>query len=100
MNILTAVFVENAMKLAQPDRETLALEQRKRDLIEGEELRQLVSEYMDPELTGRVSVKTFMENIRNFKLKSRLRVLGLDIKDAEMFIQLLANQTANQMVVV
>merc|ERR1740130_789488 len=39
LNVLTGIFVENAMKLAQPDPYTLALEQRKQELVEASDLR-------------------------------------------------------------
>merc|ERR1719382_1867531 len=39
MNILTGIFVENAMKLAQPDRDTLAFQFRKQRMQDAQDLK-------------------------------------------------------------
>jgi len=88
LNILTAVFVENALKLAQPDRDQQALEQRKKELAEAQELRSLC-ETIDLDNSGTINPNQFCANFRQGKLRAHLQVLGLHIKDAEVFYELL-----------
>mmetsp|Transcript_41825 Transcript_41825/g.94076 ORF Transcript_41825/g.94076 Transcript_41825/m.94076 type:complete len:699 (+) Transcript_41825:155-2251(+) len=94
LNILTGIFVENAMKLAQPDRETLALEQRKREIIEADEMMQLCEE-MDMDQSGTINAQEVGAVLRSRRMRAHLAVLGLEIRDAEMFFKMLAAVTEN-----
>jgi len=89
LNILTGVFVENALKLAQPDREAMALEHRKLELEEANALRNICKEF---DVTGSGTIKAidFYRQVANEKLKACLRVLGLNIRDAQLFFQMLS----------
>eukprot|EP00928_Gymnodinium_smaydae_P039180 TRINITY_DN26819_c0_g1_i1.p1 TRINITY_DN26819_c0_g1~~TRINITY_DN26819_c0_g1_i1.p1 ORF type:complete len:731 (-),score=167.86 TRINITY_DN26819_c0_g1_i1:97-2289(-) len=95
LNILTGMFVENAMKLAQPDRETLALEQRKKEIAEMNELHAIVSE-IDKDRSGKISAEEFYRTTHSPKMKAYLTLLGLDVKDAEMFFNMLVNVSDKQ----
>eukprot|EP00928_Gymnodinium_smaydae_P043485 TRINITY_DN29120_c0_g1_i1.p1 TRINITY_DN29120_c0_g1~~TRINITY_DN29120_c0_g1_i1.p1 ORF type:complete len:610 (-),score=103.14 TRINITY_DN29120_c0_g1_i1:251-2080(-) len=92
MNILTGIFVENALKLAQPDRDALALDLRKQEKEFEAELRRLCKE-LDTTESGRVSKEDLAMFLEQSKTKAYLAVLGLDIKDAELFFGMLANAT-------
>merc|ERR1719471_1369813 len=52
LNILTAVFMEHAMKLAQPDKDVKAREEQIKIRDEADELRQLVRD-MDKDVKAR-----------------------------------------------
>jgi len=97
LNILTGVFVENALKLAQPDRDTLALEHRRKELVESQELREICMA-MDRNESGTIDPQEFFASFRAGKLRAHLEVLGLHIKDADVFFQLLMaeNDTTEQ----
>lgn len=95
LNILTGIFVENAMKLAQPDRDTLAIEQRKKDIVEAKELSRVCRE-IDADNSGFITEDEFSRFLVNDKLKAHLAVLGLDIRDAEFFFDLLAEVSDNE----
>jgi hypothetical protein len=100
LNILTGIFVENAMKLAQPDRDALAVERRKQDLSEASELKRLcTSMQVDTDNTGTISVDEFRQSL-NSKLKAYFAIMGLDIKDAEMFFEMLSSMSDNQEVAI
>lgn len=89
LNIVTGVFVENAMKLGQPELAALAFEQRKRDLADAASLRE-VFERIDLDGSGTISCKEFNERVQHDeRVKARLSVLGLDIKDTSMFFDML-----------
>jgi len=89
LNILTGVFVENALKLAQPDRETMALEHRKIELEESNALRTICQE-IDVTGSGTIKAADFYRQVANDKLKACLQVLGLNINDAQLFFQMLS----------
>jgi hypothetical protein len=87
-NILTAIFVENAMKLAQPDRDAMALQVRKNEVHERKELLQLVKD-LDINQDGVLDKEEFSKHLQHGKLKAYLAVLGLDIAEAETFLKVL-----------
>jgi hypothetical protein len=96
LNVLTGVFVEHAMELAKPDPYALALEQRKRELEEAEELRQACHSLHTVRKSTRNGMGTYITSddfereILHGPLRAHLRVLGLDIKDARSFYGILA----------
>jgi len=90
LNILTGIFVENAIKLAQPDRDSLAWQQRKQEAAAAKDMVDIFTQ-LDTDGSGTVSRKEFGEHIQSGKLKSYLMLLGLDIRDAESFFDMMAN---------
>jgi hypothetical protein len=84
LNVLTGIFVENAMKLAQPDPYTRALEQRKAEILEADELRHACKR-LDKGHSGYISAEEFESEIQHGKLRAHLRVLGLDMRDPRKF---------------
>merc|ERR1711990_373030 len=76
------------MKLAQPDRDVQARELRIKELAEEDELRHLVAE-LDTDSSGSIRHEEF-QKLEKGKLKAHLSVLGLDMRDAQMFFSLLA----------
>jgi len=88
MNILTAIFVNQAIELAKPDRATLAVEHRRKEIEAYEELRTLCDS-LDPGDTGRISLDDFADRLRSGPLGARLGILGLNVADTEHFFDLL-----------
>merc|ERR1719188_838139 len=66
----------------------MALQQRKKEAAEAEELTRLC-EYMDTDNSGTISSEEFEHILSNRKLRTKLALLGLDIKDAQMFFEML-----------
>jgi len=89
LNVLTGIFVENAMKLAQPDPFTAALQQRQNEMLEAEELKEVCRGLQGTE-SGTISLEDFQREIHHGKLRTHLRVLGLDIKDTHKFFSILS----------
>lgn len=91
LNILTGIFVESAMKLAQPDRDTLAFEHSKHELAEADELRHLCEELQSdmPGTMKAVEVARHMRS-RESKLRAYLSMLGLRVNDSAHISALLA----------
>jgi len=91
-NIVTSIFVDKAMKLAQPDLDTLLLEKRREDMKNARNLRHLCYE-ADMNASGTISFTEFNSIMDNPKLRAEIELNGLDIKDAEMFFSLLTSVT-------
>jgi len=83
LNIMTGVFVENAMKLAQPDRNVMALEQRRASLNDARDLRNILKQ-LDVDNTGTVTWDEFRSVASDPCVSALLEVMGLDIKDARL----------------
>jgi len=85
LNILTGIFVEQAMKLAPPDRDRMAFELTKAEIEEANELRKMCIE-MDINGDGTIRKDELCEYIEEGnKLKAFLMTLGLNLKDADNF---------------
>merc|ERR1712217_973877 len=87
LNILTAIFVNNAMELAKPEQDIQAVEHWKKEIEAYEELCVLCKS-IDADGSGYISVEEFQNQIRNGKLGAHLSMLGLDISDAAYFFDL------------
>jgi len=85
LNILTGIFVENAMENAKPDRHTKALANIMEEGLQVEDLRKLVAHY-DAESTGRVHVQTFFEQIPGSRLDAYLHNIGIDRAEVKKFL--------------
>lgn len=89
LNILTAIFVQRAMKLAEPDRETKAMEVRGTEVEQYEEIRKIVwAADEEGDGSGKLSMTEFCKQIKRGKLGAHLSVLGLDIRDPPRFFKL------------
>jgi voltage-gated sodium channel len=88
MNILTGLFVEKAMKLAEPDREVMFFEKRKVEIHQMEEITKLCVE-MDIDRNGVISHEEFQRQMSTpgSKLRTYLGTLGLT-RDAELFYKM------------
>mmetsp|Transcript_95620 Transcript_95620/g.276243 ORF Transcript_95620/g.276243 Transcript_95620/m.276243 type:complete len:704 (+) Transcript_95620:64-2175(+) len=95
LNIMTGVFVESAMKLAQPDRATMALEQRKVDLKDAAELRELLAG-LDVDCTNTIGWEEFRQVASDPLVASMLAVMGLDIKDAALMFHMLCTSSDSE----
>lgn len=94
LNIVTGMFVQAAMKLAQPDVEEQAMDKLQEHMDHLEELRSLASE-IDTDHDGFLSQHELDHFIRNPGARARLAVLDVDAKDAELFVGLIAATSEN-----
>mmetsp|Transcript_81137 Transcript_81137/g.235371 ORF Transcript_81137/g.235371 Transcript_81137/m.235371 type:complete len:563 (+) Transcript_81137:79-1767(+) len=89
-NIVTSIFVEKALKLAQPDLETRALEQNMQDVVDAQELTMIFSE-VDADSSGTISLRELKTVMTHPRFRSYLRIRGIDIQDAELFHRMMAS---------
>jgi len=96
MNILTGIFVEQAMKLAQPDRDRLAHEQQRAEMTQANELHKMCQE-MDISDDGTISRSELCEYIQDGKFKAFLMTLGLrlNLKHADLFFNIIDSSSEN-----
>lgn len=89
VNILTGIFVEKAMQLIldATDQDSLALEHRKHELKQAEELMVLCMN-LDKNHSGTFDFAEFTESLQDPKFRAYMEVMGLDIKEVESFFGL------------
>eukprot|EP00747_Dinoflagellata_sp_TGD_P122459 gnl/TRDRNA2_/TRDRNA2_173633_c4_seq8.p1 gnl/TRDRNA2_/TRDRNA2_173633_c4~~gnl/TRDRNA2_/TRDRNA2_173633_c4_seq8.p1 ORF type:complete len:166 (-),score=26.59 gnl/TRDRNA2_/TRDRNA2_173633_c4_seq8:417-914(-) len=80
------MFVEQAMKSAQPDTDTLLMEQRREELQFREEV-QNWCQTIDVNGDGTLSRAEFVKNLQQPRGKHMLKLLGIDVLDAELFFE-------------
>jgi len=89
-NVLTGIFVDHTQKVAQKDRDTLILDQRRKERNDAEQLRRLCLE-MDADRSGTITWMELSEQLEDEAVATFLASIGLDIQDAETFFQILAS---------
>jgi len=87
-NIITSLYVEKALKAAQPDVEELLFSKHKEDFAAASELKTMFNK-MDVDGNGSLSREEFEKCMADFKISSYFEMRGLAIKDAEMFSKML-----------
>lgn len=94
-NIITCIFVEKAMKLAQPDIEELLFEKRKAEIESAEHLQKLFDR-VDKSQSGSITWEEFERCMHDESITSYLEVNGLTINDAFIFFRMLASSVGSR----
>jgi hypothetical protein len=92
VTILSGIFIEKALAAAQPDRESMALEQRRVDESDTMQLKTLLRT-IDCDRNGRLTYEEFTAALEDLHVQAYLRSLGLAVNDAAMFFNLLVQQS-------
>jgi hypothetical protein len=91
MNILTGIFVENAMSLAVPDRQAMFSEETKKYLVQAQELNAIVRA-LDASHDGFLTIEEFRKGMADESpagLRTYLGSQGIHEADADYFYQML-----------
>eukprot|EP00747_Dinoflagellata_sp_TGD_P092494 gnl/TRDRNA2_/TRDRNA2_165429_c1_seq1.p1 gnl/TRDRNA2_/TRDRNA2_165429_c1~~gnl/TRDRNA2_/TRDRNA2_165429_c1_seq1.p1 ORF type:complete len:351 (+),score=73.71 gnl/TRDRNA2_/TRDRNA2_165429_c1_seq1:213-1265(+) len=88
-NVITALFIDAAMRIASMDRDSIIFSQQRKESSEFTDMMKLCRG-MDSDNSGTISWKEFKTHIRDKKVKAYLAAIGLDISDAQMFFETLA----------
>jgi len=83
-NVLTGIFVDNAMKVSEADREAMMSEQVKRERTEAERLRDLCR-HLDQDNDGKIDWPEFHNFLHHESGFQTMAYLGLDIHDSRQF---------------
>merc|ERR1711862_687525 len=89
MNILTGLFVENAMKLAQPEHTALVLDERRKNLNDANQLRNMFG-MLDGDNNGHITLRELEEKLEEEHVRAYLSLMGLEIKDPESFFRMIS----------
>merc|ERR550525_2119533 len=88
-NVVTSIFLDKALKLAQPDVDELMLEARRKDVEDTHELQGLFAEMVMSD-SNVISLSAFEDIVCQDKFQDFLRVRGVDINDAKTFFAMVA----------
>jgi len=96
-NIITSIFIDCAMKMAQPDTNELALQKRKADMHTMHELERIFKK-VDKDNSNTISLAELRTCLNDVRIATFLEVEGLSVSDAEMFYFLLTTQAGTNKV--
>lgn len=89
-NIITSIFVDRAMHLAQPEVERRLLAKHKENLNNASELRRLFT-LIDSNHSGHITLDEFRRCMQDERVASFFDIKGLPIHDVEVFFHMLAS---------
>eukprot|EP00747_Dinoflagellata_sp_TGD_P208038 gnl/TRDRNA2_/TRDRNA2_81561_c0_seq1.p1 gnl/TRDRNA2_/TRDRNA2_81561_c0~~gnl/TRDRNA2_/TRDRNA2_81561_c0_seq1.p1 ORF type:complete len:632 (+),score=121.38 gnl/TRDRNA2_/TRDRNA2_81561_c0_seq1:58-1953(+) len=92
LNILTGMFVEHAMKCAEPDNDEMLLEQRRQELADRDSILDLCRT-IDTDGSGTITQEEFDRHMQTNKGRHLLKLQGLDVSEAECFFRVLVAAT-------
>lgn len=96
LNILTGIFVEQAMKSAQPDRDSVAASFRWREVMEAEDLRSECRQ-IDKDGDGFITLAELADFLETGKFRHFLQSHDIDVRDEEVFFELLRSHEGETM---
>jgi len=96
-NILTGIFVENALKHCRPDGEELLLERRRKKFAELRELER-IAEAMDLDGSGNINREEFLAAAQNEELVARFVDVGIDIRNTAQFFDTVGGSVGEEAV--
>ena len=98
-NLLTGLFVNQALNSAQRDKDLKVFEQRAKEKEYVVELQELC-ETADKDSDGRISFEEFDEMMKDSKVLFWLASIGLDIADAKVFFDIMqkASETSGEVI--
>merc|ERR1711933_302647 len=91
-NVISSMFIERVLSLAQPDLEEQMLRKRRQDMIDAEELTSIIAQ-ANTDGSGRLSMEEFVARLQDSKFRYFLEFRGLSNKDAMMYFKLLTSTT-------
>mmetsp|Transcript_844 Transcript_844/g.2352 ORF Transcript_844/g.2352 Transcript_844/m.2352 type:complete len:612 (+) Transcript_844:58-1893(+) len=93
-NIVTSLFIEKALALAQPDLDSQVLEKRRKDIADAKDLMGLMKA-MDDSNSGTISLDAFKMFLDQPRFRAFFEIRNIDIRDMEMFFRMLRTVTDN-----
>jgi len=93
LSILSGVFVEKAVAAAQPDREAVILEQRRKTMKHAKEFLHLCK-VMDADYNGTISRAELKESMKNELIFSFMAAHGIELREVDIFFDMIGNMGA------
>mmetsp|Transcript_59820 Transcript_59820/g.142469 ORF Transcript_59820/g.142469 Transcript_59820/m.142469 type:complete len:794 (-) Transcript_59820:285-2666(-) len=96
-NIVTSIFVDKAMRLAQPDLDNMVIQKQKQDKRDAQDLMRMChSMNSHARKTGHITSDDFCNYMRDSKFRNFFEARGVNIKDTEMFFKMLSTVAESQ----
>jgi len=99
LNILSGIFLEKALRNSEPDRHALALERQRAEREDAEALRQLFHS-LDFQGEGTLCWEELEDMVEDHMVRATFESLGIDVKDAEMFFEVLTHISGSDIIVI
>eukprot|EP00929_Paragymnodinium_shiwhaense_P056617 TRINITY_DN28339_c0_g2_i1.p1 TRINITY_DN28339_c0_g2~~TRINITY_DN28339_c0_g2_i1.p1 ORF type:complete len:843 (+),score=154.21 TRINITY_DN28339_c0_g2_i1:224-2530(+) len=93
-NIVTSVFLENTLKMTQPDKEAELLNKHRKDVADAKELMKMC-QLADADGSGTVSLEEFEDFMSDETFRQYFEMRGIDIKDTELFFHMIVTSTGS-----
>eukprot|EP00931_Biecheleriopsis_adriatica_P067714 TRINITY_DN41797_c0_g1_i1.p1 TRINITY_DN41797_c0_g1~~TRINITY_DN41797_c0_g1_i1.p1 ORF type:complete len:590 (+),score=102.04 TRINITY_DN41797_c0_g1_i1:64-1833(+) len=90
MNIVTGLFIEKALKLAQPDLEAEALMELQEENEWAHEMLRIAQGSVDKDFDGNLTKDELAQLLRHPDVRAKFSILGIGIKDVETFYDMLS----------
>jgi len=87
-NMVSSLFMEKVMALAQPDMDQQLLAKRRQDIADAKDLKSLL-ETFDQEQSGTISLEVFTRSLARPRIRHFFELRNIDVKDAEAFFAML-----------
>jgi len=87
-NVITSLFLEKAMQLAQPDLDDMLVSRRREDLANAEELKALFAN-LDTNNDGTLNFDEFQASLQDPSMVHYFGIKGFNFNDAEMCFKML-----------
>lgn len=94
-NIVTSTFVEKALKIAQPDLESLVMEHHLKDVQDAQALLELFCSRLGCSDSSSICYAQFKLLTEQHNFRTYLSARGIDIKNVEVFFRMLATASGN-----
>jgi len=96
LNIITSIFVDRVMSLAQPDREEVMMEKRRADRVLAEELKEIILKLNTEGDDATISEDELMAMRHDPEVMDRFEMAGLDIHDVHAFFSSLCRMSGTE----
>merc|ERR1711879_450620 len=90
-NIITSLFLNNALQLGKPDIDTMVMEKHFQNISDARDLTDLIVDELDIGTSGRISRAELKELVKDPKFMAQTEAIGVEIRDIEMFYAMLGS---------
>lgn len=93
-NVITSIFVDKAMQMAQPDLDSKMFEKRRAENEAAQELRALALE-LDTDKSGSITLDEVLRMAEDSRIRHLFQLFDIEIADVELFFQMMSQQVGS-----
>jgi len=90
-NIITCIFIDKAMKLAQPSTEELLFDKHKDNMATAQEMEKLYADIVEGTADGLIGWPDLEVALEDQRIATHMEIMGLEVNDASMFFHMLCS---------